>query len=52
MSGIISVATLIIGGVIVADILSHPAGTAAASSGIGNLWSSSLGGLLGQAPKK
>jgi len=50
MSGIISIATLIIGGVIVADILTHPAGTQAASSGISNLWSTSIGGLLGNAP--
>jgi len=52
MSGIISIATLIVGGVIIADILTHPAGTAAASSGISNLWSTSIGGLLGSAPKK
>jgi len=51
MSGIIGLATLIIGGVIVADILTHPAGTAAASTGVGNLWSSSLNGLLGQTSK-
>jgi hypothetical protein len=49
MSGIISIATLIIGGVIIADILTHPAGTAAASSGIGNLWGTSINGLLGGA---
>jgi len=51
MSGIIGLATLVIGGVIVADILSHPAGTAAASSGVTKIWSSSLNGLLGQTTK-
>ena len=52
MSGVLSLATLIIGGVIIADILTHPGGTAAASNGVNQLWSSSLGGLLGNVPKK
>ena len=50
MSGVLSLATLIIGGVIIADILTHPAGTQAASAGITNLWSTSIGGLLGNVP--
>ena len=49
MSGVISLATLIIGGVIIADILTHPQGTAAASTGISNIWGSSLNALLGKA---
>jgi len=47
MSGVLSLATLIIGGVIIADILTHPAGTAAASAGVSKLWSSSINGVLG-----
>lgn len=50
MSGVLSLATLIIGGVIIADILTHPAGTQAASAGITNLWSTSISGLLGNVP--
>jgi hypothetical protein len=52
MSGIIAIATLVVGGVIIADILTHPAGTAAASSGVANIWGSSINGLLGQPSKK
>ena len=47
MSGILSIAALVVGGVIVADILTHPSGTAAASNGLLGLWSKSLNGLLG-----
>jgi hypothetical protein len=48
MSGILSLAALIIGGVIVADILTHPQGTAAASAAATKLWGSSLNALLGK----
>jgi hypothetical protein len=47
-SRIFSLAALIIGGVIVADILTHPQGTAAASAGVTKLWGSSINGLLGK----
>lgn len=49
-SSVFSLAALIVGGVIIADILTHPAGTSAAASGISSLWSASIGGLLGSAP--
>lgn len=49
-SSLIGLAALIVGGVVVADILTHPTGTAAASAGINQLWSSSIGGLLGTVP--
>lgn len=52
MSKVLSIGTLIVIGIIVADILTHPTGTAAASSGLNSLWSTSVGGLLGSAPKK
>lgn len=47
MGRIFALATLIITGVIVADILTHPTGVAAASSGINSLASSSFSALLG-----
>ena len=50
MSGILSLVTLVVGGIIVADILTHPAGTQAASSGLATLWNSSVSGLLGNVP--
>lgn len=43
-----SLAALIVGGVIVADILIHPAGTTAASKGVNQLWSTTTSGLLGK----
>jgi len=52
MSGFFSLAALVVGGVILADILIHPAGTAAASSGINSLVGSSINGLLGTTNKK
>lgn len=50
MSKFFSLAALVVGGIIVADILTHPTGTAAASSGINTLVGSSISGLLGVAP--
>ena len=50
MSKFFSLAALIVGGIIVADILTHPQGTQAASQGINTLVGSSISGLLGQAP--
>jgi len=48
MSKFFSLAALIVGGIIVADVLTHPQGTAAASSGVNTLWKSSVNGLLGK----
>jgi hypothetical protein len=47
MGRIFALATLIVTGVIVADILTHPGGVAAASSGINTLANSSFTALLG-----
>jgi hypothetical protein len=44
---IAAIASLVIVGVIVADILIHPAGTAAASSGIVGVEKPALNALLG-----
>jgi hypothetical protein len=50
MSKIFSLGALIVGGIIVADILTHPTGTASASAGLNQLVGSSISGLLGVAP--
>ena len=50
MSRFFSLAAFIVGGIIVADILTHPQGTQAASQGINTLVGSSISGLLGTAP--
>mgnify|MGYP000508776682 CR=1 FL=1 len=48
MGRVFAIATLIVTGVIIADILTHPSGVAAASSGFNQLASSSFNALLGQ----
>lgn len=50
MSKFFSLAALVVGGIIVADILIHPQGTAAASSGINGITRPAISGLLGKAP--
>ena len=49
MSRIASVVTLIVIGVVVADILTHPAGVKAASSGFSGIEKPALNALLGRA---
>jgi hypothetical protein len=51
MSGLFSLAALVVVGIIVADIIKNPAGTKAASSGITTLVGGAESGLLGVAPK-
>lgn len=48
MGRIFSIATLVVTGVIIADILTHPDGVRAASEGFNTLASSSFNALLGQ----
>ena len=48
MARVFSLAALVVAGVIVADILTHPQGTAAASTGVNSLWKTSVNGLLGK----
>ena len=43
-----AILTLIVGGIIIADILIHPQGVQAAGSQINQFWSTSVSGLLGQ----
>ena len=45
-----SLAALVVGGIIVADILIHPQGTQAASTGITGVTTPAFGALLGKAP--
>lgn len=45
---IASIAALVIGGVILADIIANPAGTAAASNGITGVEKPALNALLGK----
>lgn len=47
MSKFFGLLTLAIGGIIIADVLTHPTGTAAAASGVGNLQRPWLNALLG-----
>jgi hypothetical protein len=51
MGRIFAIATLVITGVIIADILTHPEGVRAASSGFNTLAGSSFNALLGVAPQ-
>jgi hypothetical protein len=47
MAKLFSLAALVVGGVIVADILIHPSGTATASTGIQGVEKPALNALLG-----
>ena len=47
---IIGLAGLIVVGVIIADLVTHPGGTTAAASGINTLAKTSVSGLLGKKP--
>lgn len=49
MSGFLSLASLVVVGIIVADIIANPKGTAAASGGINSLVKTGTNGLLGKA---
>lgn len=43
---ILPLATLIVGGVMLANAIARPAGTKAIFDGVGNLWKTSINGLL------
>jgi hypothetical protein len=47
MARLFSILALVVGGVIVADILIHPAGVTAASAGTANIEKPALNALLG-----
>lgn len=48
MGRLFALASLVVGGIIVADILIHPAGTQAASNGLANILTPAQNALLGQ----
>jgi hypothetical protein len=50
-SQIFSLAALVVGGIIVADILIHPTGTQAAANGLASITTPAESSLLGTAPK-
>lgn len=50
MAKFVSLAALVIGGIIVADIITHGSQTAAAATGISKITNPALGALLGVAP--
>lgn len=49
MARLFAIASLAVGGIIVADVLIHPQGTKAASNGIVSISKPVINGLLGQA---
>jgi hypothetical protein len=48
MTRLFSLAALVVGGVIIADILIHPAGTQAASTGVSGITTPAFNALLGK----
>ena len=50
MSKFFSLAALVVGGIIVADIITHGATTKAAATGVSQITNPAISGLLGKAP--
>ena len=50
VSGVLSLAALVVGGIIVADLIAHPTGTKAAAGGLVNLATPTYSALLGNVP--
>ena len=50
MSKFFSLAALVVGGIILADIVTHGAGTQQAATGVSKITNPAIGGLLGHAP--
>lgn len=48
MGTILPLATLIVGGIMLANAIAHPQGTKALADGVGSLWKTSVNGLLGK----
>jgi hypothetical protein len=49
MRGILNLAVVIVGGVMLADLVANKDGTSALFSGVGSLWQMSINGLLGKS---
>ena len=45
---VVNLAVIIVGGVMLADAIANPKGTAALFNGLGSLWKTSVNGLLGK----
>lgn len=48
MRGILNLAVIIAGGVMLANLVVHSQGTTALFNGVGNLWKVSVNGMLGK----
>lgn len=48
MGKLIPVLTIIVGGIMLANAIAHPQGTKVLADGVGNLWKTSVNGLLGK----
>lgn len=48
MRGVLNLAVVIVGGVMLADLVTHSQGTQTLFNGLGMLWGTSMKGLLGQ----
>lgn len=48
LGGLFGVAALVLAGAMLADLLSHPAGSTAAFNGLSSLWTPSLAAAAGQ----
>lgn len=49
MRGILNLAVVIVGGVMLADLVANSDGTTALFNGVGSLWQTSINGLLGKS---
>ena len=48
---IIGLFVIVAGGVMLADLIAHPAGTNAVFNGVSTVWKTSVNGLLGKASR-
>jgi len=49
MRGILNLAVVIVGGVMLADLVANSEGTTSLFNGVGSLWQMSINGLLGKS---
>lgn len=49
MRGILNLAVVIVGGVMLADLVANSSGTTALFNGVGSIWQMSINGLLGKS---
>lgn len=51
MKEVLAIATLIVFGVMLANVIANPTGTKVVFDGVSSLWSTSINGLLGKTAK-